>query len=75
MKQAVTFRLPPELLSEAKRIAVRAGTTATAVVEEGLYMVIDKHGDAVSRMSADLQAQDERISRLERIIERMTEGM
>ena len=75
VKQAVTFRLPPELLIEAKRIAVRTGMTATAVVEEGLSMVIDRHGDAVSRMSADVQAHEARITRLENIIDRMSEGM
>jgi hypothetical protein len=73
VKQAVTFRLPPELLTEAKRIALRSGTTATAVVEEGLHMVIEARGDAVARLQAHVDAQDERIARLERIVERMVD--
>lgn len=75
MKQAVTFRLPPELLKEAKRIAIRAGTTTTAVVEEGLRMAIDAKGEGADVLAAELSSHDDRISRLERIIERMSEGM
>lgn len=75
MKQAVTFRLPPNLLTEAKRIAVRSGTTTTSVVEEGLRMIIEARGDAVDRLQSQVDTHDERISRLERIVERMSEGL
>lgn len=40
MTERTTVRLPPELLARAKRKAVVEGRTLTALIEEGLRVVI-----------------------------------
>lgn len=40
MNERTTVRLPPSLLSQAKRKAAAEGRTVTALIEEGLRMVL-----------------------------------
>jgi len=44
-----TIRIEDQLLVEAKRLAVRTGTTLTAVVEDALREVLARQGDAGRR--------------------------
>ena len=37
-----TVRLPEELLAKAKQLAHERGTTLTALIEEGLIMILDR---------------------------------
>lgn len=49
MTERTTVRLPPELLARAKRKAAAEGRTLTALIEEGLRVVISEAGKPKSR--------------------------
>jgi hypothetical protein len=42
MPQRTTVRLPPDLLSRAKRKAASEGRTLTALIEDGLRLVVSE---------------------------------
>jgi hypothetical protein len=46
MNERTTVRLPPSLLSRAKRKAAAEGRTLTGLIEEGLRLVLAQRGAA-----------------------------
>ena len=49
MSERTTVRLPPSLLSQAKRKAAAEGRTLTGLIEEGLHLVLAKPRGAKSK--------------------------
>jgi hypothetical protein len=49
MTERTTVRLPPELLSRAKRKAAAEGRTLTALIEEGLRQVVAEKRSSARR--------------------------
>ena len=49
MTTRTTVRLPPELLSRAKRKAAAEGRTLTSLIEDGLRLVVTENRKAVTK--------------------------
>jgi hypothetical protein len=57
MNERTTVRLPPELLRRAKRKAADEGRTLTALIEEGLYRVLNER-----KAASDIAHKPPRVS-------------
>lgn len=69
-RQQITFRLPPDLITEGRAVAERTGFTLTDLVELGLRREVGMEPqEGTQNPMVDIGGIEDRLHRLERLAE------